>query len=39
MAEFCKECAKKVGMPFDGYPVFCEGCAFILNTRYLNNTL
>lgn len=30
MAEFCKECAKKVGMPFDGYPVFCEGCGIYI---------
>lgn len=30
MAEFCKECAKKVGMPFNGYPVFCEGCGIYI---------
>ena len=26
MAEFCKKCAPKYGMLFDGYSLFCEGC-------------
>lgn len=30
MAEFCKDCAKEVGMPFDGYPVFCEECGIYI---------
>uniref|UniRef100_UPI0026C2818A hypothetical protein n=1 Tax=Ornithobacterium rhinotracheale TaxID=28251 RepID=UPI0026C2818A len=30
MAEFCKDCAKEVGMPFNGYPVFCEECGIYI---------